>query len=38
MAVPTFFEIEHEDSLTQYGPSKEHRSNCIVKFGFFKLY
>ena len=30
-----FFELEHEDGLKQYGPSKEHRPNPIVQMGFF---
>ncbi len=30
-----FFEVEHEDGLKQYGPSKEHRPNPIVQMGLF---
>lgn len=30
-----FFEIEQEDGLRQYGPSKEHRPNPIVEMGLF---
>jgi transposase len=30
-----FFEIEQEDGLKQYGPSKEHRPNPIVQMGLF---
>lgn len=30
-----FFEIEQEDGLKQYGPSKEHRPNPIVEMGLF---
>lgn len=30
-----FFEIEHEDGIRQYGPSKEHRPNPIVQMGLF---
>ena len=30
-----FFEIEEEDGLKQYGPSKEHRPNPIVGMGLF---
>lgn len=30
-----FFEIEHEDGLKQYGPSKEHKPNPIVQMGLF---
>lgn len=30
-----FFEIEEEDGLKQYGPSKEHRPNPIVQMGLF---
>ena len=30
-----FFEIEKEDGLKQYGPSKEHRPNPIVEMGLF---
>lgn len=30
-----FFELEHEDGLKQYGPSKEHRPNPIVQMGLF---
>ena len=30
-----FFEIEQEDNLKQYGPSKEHRPNPIVEMGLF---
>ena len=30
-----FFEIEQEDGLRQYGPSKEHRPNPIVQMGLF---
>ena len=29
------FEIEQEDGLKQYGPSKEHRPNPIVEMGLF---
>lgn len=30
-----FFEVEQEESLKQYGPSKEHRPNPIVQMGLF---
>lgn len=30
-----FFELEREDGLKQYGPSKEHRPNPIVQMGLF---
>uniref|UniRef100_UPI002FE5DC79 IS1634 family transposase n=1 Tax=Petrocella atlantisensis TaxID=2173034 RepID=UPI002FE5DC79 len=30
-----FFEIEQEDGLKQYGPSKENRPNPIVEMGLF---
>lgn len=30
-----FFEIEQEDTLRKYGPSKEHRPNPIVQMGLF---
>ena len=30
-----FFEIEQEDSIKQYGVSKEHRPNPIVQMGLF---
>ena len=30
-----FFEIEQEDGLRQYGPSKEHRPSPIVEMGLF---
>lgn len=30
-----FFEIEQEEGLKQYGPSKEHRPNPIVQTGLF---
>lgn len=30
-----FFEIEQEDELRRYGPSKEHRPNPIVQMGLF---
>lgn len=30
-----FFEMEQENSLKQYGPSKEHRPNPIVQMGLF---
>lgn len=30
-----FFEIEQEDGIKQYGPSKEHRPNPIVQMGLF---
>ena len=30
-----FFEIEEDDGLKQYGPSKEHRPNPIVQMGLF---
>lgn len=30
-----FFEIETENGLKQYGPSKEHRPNPIVQMGLF---
>ena len=30
-----FFEIEEEDGLRQYGPSKEHRPNPITQMGLF---
>ena len=30
-----YFEIEEENSLKQYGPSKEHRPNPIVQMGLF---
>ena len=30
-----FFELEHENGLRQYGPSKEHRPNPIVQMGLF---
>lgn len=30
-----FFEIEHEDGIKQYGPSKEHKPNPIVEMGLF---
>ena len=30
-----FFEIEQEDGLKQYGPSKEHKPNPIVQMGLF---
>jgi len=30
-----FFEIEQEEGLKQYGPSKEHRSNPIIEMGLF---
>ncbi len=30
-----FFELEHEDGIKQYGPSKEHRPNPIVQMGLF---
>lgn len=30
-----FFEIEQENGLKQYGPSKEHRPNPIVQMGLF---
>ncbi len=30
-----YFEIEQEDGLKQYGPSKEHRPNPIVQMGLF---
>lgn len=30
-----FFEIEQEDELRKYGPSKEHRPNPIVQMGLF---
>lgn len=30
-----FFEIEQEDNLRKYGPSKEHRPNPIVQMGLF---
>ena len=32
-----FFEIEQEDGLKQYGPSKEHRPNPIVEMGLFMV-
>lgn len=30
-----FFEIEQEDGIKQYGPSKEHRPNPLVEMGLF---
>jgi len=30
-----FFELEEEDGLKQYGPSKEHRNTPIVQMGLF---
>lgn len=30
-----FYEIEEEDGLRQYGPSKEHRPNPITQMGLF---
>lgn len=30
-----FFELEEENGLKQYGPSKEHRPNPIVQMGLF---
>lgn len=30
-----FFEIEQEEGIKQYGPSKEHRPNPIVEMGLF---
>lgn len=30
-----FFEIEEENGIKQYGPSKEHRPNPIVEMGLF---
>lgn len=30
-----FFELEQEEGLKQYGPSKEHRPNPIVQMGLF---
>ena len=30
-----FFEIDNEDELRKYGPSKEHRPNPIVEMGLF---
>ena len=30
-----FFEIEQEDGLKQYGPSKDHKPNPIVQMGLF---
>ncbi len=30
-----FFEIEQEEGLKQYGPSKEHKPNPIVQMGLF---
>lgn len=30
-----FFEIEQEENLKQYGPSKEHRPNPLVEMGLF---
>ena len=30
-----FFEIEQEENIKQYGPSKEHRPNPIVEMGLF---
>lgn len=30
-----FFELEHEDGLKQYDPSREHRPNPIVQMGLF---
>ena len=30
-----FFEIEEEEGLKQYGPSKEHRPNPIIQMGLF---
>ena len=30
-----YFEIEHENGLRQYGPSKEHRPNPIAEMGLF---
>ena len=30
-----FFELEQENGLRQYGPSKEHRPNPIVQMGLF---
>lgn len=30
-----FFEIEQEEGLKQYGPSKEHRPNPIIEMGLF---
>jgi transposase len=30
-----YFEIEQEDGIKQYGPSKEHRPNPIVQMGLF---
>ena len=30
-----FFEMEQEDGIKQYGPSKEHRPNPIVQMGLF---
>ena len=30
-----FFEIESEDGIKKYGPSKEHRPNPIVQMGLF---
>lgn len=30
-----FFEIEQEENLKQYGPSKEHRPNPVVEMGLF---
>lgn len=30
-----FFEIEQEEGIRQYGPSKEHRPNPIVEMGLF---
>ena len=30
-----FFEVERENGLKQYGPSKEHRPNPIVQMGLF---
>lgn len=30
-----FFEIEQEENMKQYGPSKEHRPNPIIEMGLF---
>ena len=30
-----FFEIEQEEGIKQYGPSKEHRPNPIIQMGLF---
>ena len=35
IALIIFFEIEQEDGLKQYGPSKEHRPNPITQMGLF---